>query len=161
MAPEVAMEEELAPLEQFIGSEARNYYIPTFQTQKLAKRRIGWNWPAFFFGPIWFAYRKLYLEAILFTCVFFLVSYYEYTEKTELAKFHGGTIFLTMALLAGLYGNYRYRQRVGRELMAIDKVSDSGEDRAAERGRRGGTNGWAALVFFVLFVLSESPALWK
>lgn len=35
-------------------------YIPKFFRMDRTKKRIGWNWAAFFFSPFWFFYRKLY-----------------------------------------------------------------------------------------------------
>lgn len=37
-------------------------------------RKIGWNWSAFFFGPYYFMFRKMYLESLIFITLPMLVS---------------------------------------------------------------------------------------
>ncbi|MDE6659854.1 MAG: DUF2628 domain-containing protein [Eubacterium sp.] len=38
------------------------------------KRKLGWNWGAFFFGPYYFMYRKMYGESLIFLAVSYFVS---------------------------------------------------------------------------------------
>ncbi len=38
-------------------------------------RKIGWNWSAFFFGPYYYLYRKMYLESLIFISLPMLVSF--------------------------------------------------------------------------------------
>ena len=38
------------------------------------KRKLGWNWGAFFFGPFYFMYRKMYMESLVFLIIPFAVS---------------------------------------------------------------------------------------
>ena len=33
------------------------------------KRKLGWNWGAFFFGPYYFMYRKMYMESLIFLVI--------------------------------------------------------------------------------------------
>jgi type IV pilus assembly protein PilA len=44
-------------LEERVGRNAA-YYLHRFE-QIDAGRRVGWNWPAFFFSTVWFSYRGL------------------------------------------------------------------------------------------------------
>ena len=37
------------------------YYVDKFNHMKLQGKLTSWNWAAFFFGPIWMIYRKMYL----------------------------------------------------------------------------------------------------
>ena len=38
------------------------------------KRKLGWNWGAFFFGPYYFMYRKMYGESLVFLALSYVVS---------------------------------------------------------------------------------------
>ena len=38
------------------------------------KRKLGWNWGAFFFGPYYFMYRKMYMESLIFLVIPFVAS---------------------------------------------------------------------------------------
>lgn len=38
------------------------------------KQRLGWNWGAFFFGPYYFMYRKMYTESLIFLVIPFAAS---------------------------------------------------------------------------------------
>ena len=46
---------------QVIGNNV-NYYLPRFIT----KKGLNWNWGAFFFGPYYFFYRKMYAQGFMF-----------------------------------------------------------------------------------------------
>lgn len=46
---------------QLIGDENTGYYQTKFQEMKSQEKKISWNGAAFFFGPIWFIYRKMYV----------------------------------------------------------------------------------------------------
>ncbi len=37
-------------------------------------RKIGWNWGAFFFGPLYFMFRKMYLESLIFITIPMVVN---------------------------------------------------------------------------------------
>ena len=36
--------------------------------------RVGWNWAAFFFGPYWYFFRKLYKPALMFAGILFVLT---------------------------------------------------------------------------------------
>ncbi|MDE6412975.1 MAG: DUF2628 domain-containing protein [Eubacterium sp.] len=38
------------------------------------KRKLGWNWGAFFFGPYYFMYRKMFGESLVFLAIPFVVN---------------------------------------------------------------------------------------
>jgi hypothetical protein len=41
-------------------------YIPKFFRMEKMKKKVSWNWGAFFFTPYWFFYRKLMLPGLIF-----------------------------------------------------------------------------------------------
>lgn len=44
----------------FIGDKNTEYYMEKWTRYQANNNFISWNWPAFLFGFIWFAYRKMY-----------------------------------------------------------------------------------------------------
>lgn len=42
---------------------------PRFVKRFSKKRKLGWNWGAFFFGPYYFMFRKMYLESAVFLAI--------------------------------------------------------------------------------------------
>ena len=67
---------------------SKEHYIPNFFMMEKTKRKVSWNWAAFFFTGAWLAYRKMYKEAIL--CVIlslivplcFMGDVYDYYKNT-------------------------------------------------------------------------------
>lgn len=51
---------------QVIGSNVR-YYLPRFAS----KKGLNWNWGAFFFGPLYYFFRKMYMQGFLFLALNF------------------------------------------------------------------------------------------
>ncbi len=51
---------------QVIGSNVR-YYLPRF----VRKKGLNWNWGAFFFGPLYYFFRKMYMQGFLFLALNF------------------------------------------------------------------------------------------
>lgn len=47
-------------LETIVGSNS-NYYVPIFRDMQSTGKRLRWNWAGFFFGNLWFLYRKIWL----------------------------------------------------------------------------------------------------
>lgn len=48
-----------------VVQKSKEHYIPNFFMMDKTKRKVSWNWSAFFFSGAWLAYRKMYKEAIL------------------------------------------------------------------------------------------------
>ena len=46
---------------QVIGTNVR-YYLPRF----IKKKGMNWNWGAFFFGPLYYFFRKMYMQGFMF-----------------------------------------------------------------------------------------------
>lgn len=46
-------------LAAIVGSKTP-YYLPRFRRMSRNGSNLSWNWAAFFFGPYWFLYRKMY-----------------------------------------------------------------------------------------------------
>ncbi|WP_297454313.1 zinc-ribbon domain-containing protein [Persephonella sp.] len=76
-----------------------DYYIPKFVEFRTLDKKASWNWPAFFFTPLWFAYRKMlgYGVLVMVLSIIPLVG-------------------LIVSILSGIYGNYIYYKKVNEEV---------------------------------------------
>lgn len=55
----------------YIGVKKTEYYMEKWTRYQENPNFISWNWPAFFFNWVWFAYRKMYAyAAIIFASMF-------------------------------------------------------------------------------------------
>lgn len=58
---------------EFIGVNAQSY-IPKFYKMQQEKKKLSWNWAAFFFAPYWFFYRKMQNIGCIFIAVLLVIS---------------------------------------------------------------------------------------
>ncbi|MBQ3149633.1 MAG: DUF2628 domain-containing protein [Clostridia bacterium] len=49
-------------------------YVKKFVRQKNSGKKIGWNWAAFLFSPLWFFYRKIYKAGLCFMALSIAIS---------------------------------------------------------------------------------------
>ena len=108
-------------LKQYIG-ENHHYYVHTWKLLTKKTACISWNWPAFFFGFIWCAYRKMRLYGIF---IFLLYMVTQFPILTLLFMEHFDVKFsiykhlpvislwmivvrLILMIFVGMYGNYLY-----------------------------------------------------
>ncbi|NLL63095.1 MAG: DUF2628 domain-containing protein [Ruminococcaceae bacterium] len=61
----------------------KHKYIPRFMMFDKTNRKISWNWAAFFFGPYWFAFRKMWKYAILAMIISSIIPISFMNEITE------------------------------------------------------------------------------
>lgn len=59
-------------------------YIPKFFTMENTKKKASFNWAAFFFGPLWFFYRRMY--AIGAVIIVFLLAVFGFTTTPRMVK---------------------------------------------------------------------------
>lgn len=108
-----------------IGPKA-DHYLPIFDGMN-EKDHASWNWCAFLFGPIWFAYRKLYSwAAITFfaqIAVGFIFGFINFSASSVLARLCG----LILAAIFAQRANYELKKRIDRLILEMP---------ADEKGRR-------------------------
>lgn len=51
-----------------------SFYLPKFKAMSGGKKKISWNWGAFFFQHLWFFYRKNYLFGLIYALVNILLQ---------------------------------------------------------------------------------------
>lgn len=139
----------------FIGKNAEGYFrkFKKFRINEPDKFAITWNWPAFLFTYIWFAYRKMYkwagvafvIGSILGLFLPFLLPFWW--------------------LLFGMAGNFLYFRHARGKILEVkaDERFNSREELSAALQHEGGVNRWILLIVIPLllieFLLSLRAAL--
>ena len=113
--------------------EEEEYYVKAFKRLDETGKNT-WNWAAFFFGPAWMAYRKMYLYAFLFVVIrgvfefrasslFAFNIYGNFSSLHLLENEHQGlylsiSVFswLACSILMGYFGNALYYNAVKKKI---------------------------------------------
>ena len=144
-----------------IGEKNQPYYLRQFKALELADARKGsWHWPAFFFTFYWLLYRKMWLYALIYLCIPYLVGLLlgvseagGESQSSSTSATLGLIYFLFIVglwILPALYANSLYYRACRKK---IEKVISQYQDvatRLEHLRRAGGTSN--ALIFVVLAV---------
>lgn len=61
--------------EAMVGPKNQHYYLPRFEAfEATGKTSLGWHWPAFFITFYWLLYRKMWLAALLYFILPYVVT---------------------------------------------------------------------------------------
>lgn len=109
---------ELAKWEEFIGEGADNF-IKDFRKNDGKKIFTSANFGAFFFGQLWFLYRKMYIEAIIAYIAAFVVIGIVFA--VAMADAFAAVMIVVPILFAyrivlWLFANAVYKQHIKREI---------------------------------------------
>jgi len=109
------------------------YYLKHFEDLDAGGPKVGWHWPAFFVTTFWFAYRKMWLPALLN----FFWPVISFVIGAILVAFLGvpaGVVIYLLLLLAPsillpMFANAIYRHHVHRLIAGLrpDIAASSGE----------------------------------
>lgn len=103
---------------------------------KLTERRsqIGWNWGAFIFAPLWFAYRKMYIECVIVYVASVLLpwicTFVTYGSMSGIVNFLWS---LVLSAFVGATGDYYYMVRIGNECEFAEKLEGKSRSRYIKR----------------------------
>jgi len=131
----------------FIGDKFQKYYAKYFSHIELKKSISGFNFGAFFFGPIWMIYRKMYVYGlayfILITVFNIVLSFLEISAALD----RGISIGISVAL--AMSGNTLYRYYVDQK---VKHLIQSTEPFNLENmlKQQGGTAFWVALCVLII-----------
>lgn len=126
----------------FIRKNA-HYYCRKFNEMRMTGKTITWNWPAWFFGPFWCLYRKMYKIGLIVIGVQLLAVIAPVLESL---------ISLATSLTLGMLGNYFYKSYTTEEIQKARGYSDP--IRQAFFRKKGGTSVVAPLLLFVFMLLA-------
>lgn len=126
----------------------RGWLRPEDDPQNAAKQRrhrgglAATVWPALFLSFIWFFWRRMYVEGLLFILLPFVLA-------AVLIQFGGSilpTVPLVNGVLAASFGGFFYLNRARRRIAAADTQGLAGDERSEFLSAGGGTS-WVGLAF--------------
>ena len=132
---------ELSEAEQQLVRQNETYYARKFAPLRTG-RVISWNWAAFFFGPLWMAYRKMKAPALI--NIFLLSSLFWFGMLWSLPL---------LMVLQGVLGNWAYYRYV--RFWSRECATRPPEQMERAFCRRGGTSPLNAVMVALLLA-----ALW-
>ncbi|CAG2155631.1 DUF2628 domain-containing protein [Cupriavidus numazuensis] len=91
----------------FVGSRFP-YYRDRWQVAA-AHNGMAWNWAAFFFGPFWMAYRRMYWQVGVYAIVLCAEPVLHALFHVQMPDVLARPLAYAMALVLGFYGNQLYR----------------------------------------------------
>ncbi|MEO7430733.1 MAG: DUF2628 domain-containing protein, partial [Dokdonella sp.] len=109
-----------------------------------------WNWPAFFLGPSWLLYRKMYGYAFAWLAFAVVESLIE--SRLDVSTVLSWAISIAVNVLIATAGNALYRKHFERAIRTLSPGRDLARLRVA-LVKDGGTNPAGAILWSVLFGL--------
>lgn len=146
-----------------IGPKNTEYYLTRFREQHASGRRSLWNWPAFLLTFYWLLYRKLWLPAIgYFVLPYVILAVVGVAAASLGASKDSGDAIMGMVWLAyfgvvfiapPMFANSLYYSRI-RALIAQHSATAQSRDRLiATLEAKGGTSRAAAILVGVFVVI--------
>lgn len=156
-------------------------YLSKFFRMDREKKKIGWNWAAFFFSPFWFFYRKLYAAGAVVTSLLLALSvafsgpleqymeaYLQYAQaamqgqaaaESALAALWGAmplaTLFLGLQLVlhvvCALIANRLYLKKTTGDLHALHEQTLGESEYRLQLFKKGGTSLLFGFSSYVLY----------
>lgn len=130
-------DDKIGALLPYVGKK-REYYAKKFREMKDTNKKNTWNWCAFFFGPFWLVYRKVYVPA-------FVVAVVSAFMESFLLQW-------TLFILVGIFGNYIYMTHI-EKLVMKEKSFASGLDREKFINKNAGTSIVGIFVLLLVMLL--------
>lgn len=156
------------------------FYLPRFKAMEGGKKKVGWNWGAFFFAHLWFFYRKNYVVGVIYTLlnilteVIFMEPLQKYQELLYAQALDSSAAPATLAALAeimpplllysvialavrvlfAMFANHIYKLKVFKSIAAAKVSADDDEAYHMTLRRSGGANMlYAAIAYMGTTVL--------
>ncbi|MDO4794717.1 MAG: GYF domain-containing protein [Brachymonas sp.] len=144
------------PLALFVGENYSFYARRWAESDQRFGGKLSWNWAAFFLGPIWMVYRKMYAHCAALLAASLVL--------TAIAQASGASVEdilkwqmqagPAISFLLGLFGNWLYRLHAERKVRQIIDASGHSEQARLLLARQGGVNLTTALALLTLVVLA-------
>ncbi|MDM7273552.1 DUF2628 domain-containing protein [Sulfurihydrogenibium azorense] len=144
--------EEREELRLFVGKNA-DYYIAKWE-ELGEENKISWNWSAFFFGLLWFAYRKMYPHAFGFIVFSLILQYIQIVMKTHPLVI--GITNILISIFIGMFGNYLYYQYAKSKIKQIKENIKDERQKTVEIVRAGGTSLSTAIAIGLMYLIASS-----
>lgn len=93
-------------------------FINIFQKMEGKKKKLNWNWGAFFFGSLYYLFRKMYKQGVAFFCLFVSAIY---AFSAAILKFAPESVAMLNSLSSEIASN---KTVTAQEILAIQDVAD-------------------------------------
>lgn len=128
-------------LRMFIGRNAEKYLKKWSKIDSARPMsKFGWNWPAFLFNVYWLAYRKMYLQSLMWGAAFLIVGLF-FKE-----------ILIIGPIVLGVTANAQYFAIAKHKVQKIKAASGEPGTQRAAMMRQGGTSALGLIVSLVIYV---------
>jgi len=139
-------------------SEKTSYYMPKYEKLTLSGKKVSWNWAAFWAPHYWMAYRKMYVEAVIYFIFWKVMSllsdvmivFMRQTGRIMPALFFM-VIDIALMFVVPMFANYYYLSKMERFAVAEDTMTDGQIN--SQRIRYAGVNKIAVWIAIVLTLL--------
>ncbi|HUX79685.1 MAG TPA: DUF2628 domain-containing protein [Alphaproteobacteria bacterium] len=114
------------PGEAYNSEKVTQYYLDEFRKHQKGNK---FNWAAFFFGGLWFFYRKMYLYGFLILALgylfYFLLPIFAFSDQTSLVNILiiNGLLSLFIRITCGFIGTPLYIKFAEQKIAAGYKES--------------------------------------
>ena len=154
-ADELAVEH--VDLKRFAGIDAE-YYLEKWKQIEATGKKITWNWAAFLFHFLWFAYRKMYYYAYILAGLFLIRLSFKF--QFDLPWFAGYLVKYFDWILPGMFGNYLYYHHARRKIIEAKLRNRNPQARQVAIEKMGGGSGKAVIIILLaLLAAILGPAL--
>ena len=143
----------------FIGPKNQDYYLRHFTDfENRRNAGISWNWPAFFVTFYWLLYRKMWLNAIIYWLLpyllmiplMILVVVMGNNESSSLIFTIGYVIYLmAYFFLPPMYANALYFRHYQKKLAETKQASRDTQRQLGMLSEKGGTSPIAIIVLMI------------
>jgi Tfp pilus assembly protein PilE len=143
----------------FIGPKNQDYYLRHFSRfDSNRKAGASWHWPAFFVTFYWFLYRKMWIHAVVYFFLPYLVMFALGIAGGALGESGSRTIGLAYLLylaatflIPPMYANAFYYKHCKEKISDTSSTTHDHQRRLGELSGKGGTSN-VALIFVLIFV---------
>jgi Tfp pilus assembly protein PilE len=142
-----------------VGPKNQDYYLQHFSRFDAdGNAGTSWNWPAFFVTFYWLLYRKMWLYALLYFFLPYLVMIPVGIAAAMAGKSANVVIgtgyllyFAGIFLLLPMYANALYYNHCKKKISETRSTSHDMQRQLGELSGKGGTSNVAVIIVFVLF----------
>ena len=110
---------------------------------KVYNRR--WNWSAFFFGPVYYLYRKMWIEGLILLILNYIVNNF---ISNGIVSF---ILVIVIGVVASLLFSKLYTKKANHKIDLILSTNPSRDQALLECQRRGGTAVWVAVIVGLIY----------
>lgn len=160
--PRVNADESVSDEEYYkaiIGPKNQDYYLQRFSRfDDEGNAGASWHWPAFFVSFYWLLYRKMWVNAL----IYFFLPYIIMIPFGIVGAMFGGSAgllivtgyllyFVAIFILMPMYANAFYYKHCKKTIAAVCSTSHNTQRQLGELSGKGGTS---SVVIFIILILT-------